>query len=69
METQGYSLFAFKFRLGFGIYIATENDRPLLENTKNIVHISFFDGLVIYLPFVEILMGTLWIPTNPKEIV
>lgn len=56
----GYSLIAFRFKFGFGFYLEHEDNKPIMEEDG----VAFFEGLVVNLPFFEILLGKLWIPTH-----
>lgn len=55
-----YTIIAFKFMLSFGINIKHVSTMPIYsEETKEGATLGDFDGLVINLPFIEILVGSL----------
>ena len=58
-----YTLFAFRFCLGIGLYIEHEDDK-LIADKDSANGVSAFSGLIIKLPFVEILIGDLRVPAT-----
>jgi hypothetical protein len=68
VDVYGSRMIALRTRLGFGLYVVHEDERPIVaDNGKNEMVVHYFEGLVISLPFVEILLGTLWSP-DPEPI-
>ena len=70
IETEGYRIFAMRFRLGFGLYIEHDENKPIMDDDSP-TGTAYFDGLVIALPFCEFLIGLLWLPTkalHPEEV-
>ena len=68
IETEGYRILAMRFRLGFGLYIEHDENKPIMDPDSPSCT-AYFDGLVIGLPFCELLIGLLWLPTKalPSE--
>ena len=69
VDVYGSRMIALRLRLGFGLYVVHEDERSIVaDNGKNEMVVHYFEGLVISLPFVEILLGTLWSPDpEPTE--
>lgn len=68
VDVYGSRMLAWRTRLGFGLYVVHEDERPIVEvNGKDETVVHYFEGLVINLPFVEILIGTLWSPDPEPE--
>ena len=61
-----FSLVAFRFSLGIGLYIEHEENKLIADNDSANGY-SSFEGLIIRLPFVEILIGELYVPTLPPK--
>ena len=60
MIASEYSLFAFRFRLGIGIYFeALTGEFFPDEQEDGTIVLGSFSGVRLYLPFLEILVGVL----------
>lgn len=54
-----YHIFAFRFLLSFGIHIKHIEDMPMYYEEEDRQQIGDFTGLVLNLPFCELLFGKL----------